>query len=41
MEKSKLPKCDVEGEGSKRLPDKPLTGPDKAKTPEFKTGKTG
>lgn len=36
-----LPKTDVGGMGAKKLPTKPLKGADKAKSPTFKTGKTG
>lgn len=36
-----LPKVDVQAHGSKKLPTKPLNGPDKAKNPAFRTGKSG
>jgi len=36
-----LPKKDIGGMGAKKLPTKPLNGPDKAKVATFKTGKTG
>lgn len=39
--KTKLPKKDVESMGNKKLPQKPLKGPDKCGKPKFKTGKSG
>ncbi len=40
-EHKKAPKKDVQAEGHRKLPTKPLKGPDKAKKPAFRTGKSG